>query len=185
MKANPLKILAFSSSNSKHSINRALATYAASLVKGAMVEVLDIHDYELPLFSPEWEAELGHPQLARDFVDKIASADALIISHAEHNGSYTAAYKNLFDWASRGERKVFQGKSTLLLATSPGPGGAKNVLAQAESSAPYFGAEVVATMSVPSFGDNFDVESHQLSNPEIRSQLQAVVEKLCEVVSTR
>ncbi|UTW45299.1 NAD(P)H-dependent oxidoreductase [bacterium SCSIO 12696] len=173
-----MRVLAFSSSNSKQSINRVLAAYTANLVQGATVEVLDIHDYELPLFSPEREAELGQPQLARDFLDKIASVDALVISHAEHNGSYTAAYKNLFDWASRAERKVFQGKPTLLLATSPGPGGAKNVLALAESSAPHFGAEVVAAVSVPKFQDNFDAEANEITNPEINAQLLAAVEKL-------
>ncbi|MDM3872165.1 NAD(P)H-dependent oxidoreductase [Porticoccus sp. W117] len=173
-----MKVLAFSSSNSKHSINRVLATYAANLIEGATVEVLDIHDYELPLFSPEREAELGHPQLARDFLDKIAEADALVISHAEHNGSYTAAFKNLFDWASRGDRKVFQDKPTLLLATSPGPGGAKNVLAHAETSAPHFRAEVVAAISVPKFQDNFDVANNTLTNSDIHAQLLAAIEML-------
>ncbi|MGS2723088.1 NADPH-dependent FMN reductase [Porticoccus sp. GXU_MW_L64] len=177
-----MRVLAFSSSNSKQSINRALAAYTANLIEGATVEVLDIHDYELPLFSLERETELGQPQLARDFLDKIASADALVISHAEHNGSYTAAYKNLFDWASRAERKVFRGKPTLLLATSPGPGGAKNVLAQAESSAPYFGANVVAAISVPSFQDNFDGDFGEMTNPQISDQLQSGVRALNQAV---
>ncbi|MCV6604344.1 MAG: NAD(P)H-dependent oxidoreductase [Porticoccaceae bacterium] len=179
-----MKILAFSSSNSKHSINRKLAVYAASLAKKAAVEVLDIHDYELPLFSPEREAELGQPQLARDFLDKIAAADALIISHAEHNGSYTAAYKNLFDWASRAERKVFHGKPTLLLATSPGPGGAKNVLAAAQSSAPHFGADVVAAISVPRFQENFDIEENRVSDAGIRADLQAAMKRLVVKLSS-
>gem|GEM_PF-3746323 len=33
--------------------------------------------------------------MAHDFLAKLESADALVISFAEHNGSYSAAYKNL------------------------------------------------------------------------------------------
>ena len=41
-----MKIIAFGASSSKKSINKTLATYVASLVKGAKVEVLDLNDYE-------------------------------------------------------------------------------------------------------------------------------------------
>ena len=118
-----MKLLAFAASNSKSSINKQLVTYAASLAEGAEVEVLDINDYELPLFSVDREAELGHPELAKAFLSRIAASDALMISFAEHNGSYSAAYKNLFDWSSRIGQKIFQDKPMVLLSTSPGAGG--------------------------------------------------------------
>jgi chromate reductase len=78
-----------------------LATYAASLVADATVEIIDINDYEMPLFSQDKEEVLGQPDAAKAFYAKLGQADAIIISFAEHNGSYTAAYKNLFDWTSR------------------------------------------------------------------------------------
>ena len=117
-----MKILAFGASNNRNFINRILATYAANLIEGAIVEAIDIHDYEMPIFSDEREELLGYPEAARAFFAKIDEADALVISFAEHNGSYTAAYKNLFDWASRIDSKVFQGKPAVYLATSPGAG---------------------------------------------------------------
>jgi NAD(P)H-dependent FMN reductase len=46
----------------------------------------------------------------QEFYKKIGVADAVILSIAEHNGSYTAAYQNLFDWASRISDAVFQYK---------------------------------------------------------------------------
>jgi len=127
-----MKVLAFAASNSKHSINRTLAASAAGIVGEASVEVLDLNDYELPIFSEDREKALGQPEPAKRFLDKIGEADCLIIAHAEHNGSFTAAYKNLLDWSSRIERKIFQDKPTLMLATSPGPGGGANVLAWAQ-----------------------------------------------------
>ena len=173
-----MKILAFATSNSKKSINKHLVTYAASLIKDADTQVLDINDYEMPLYSVDREKEHGIPDLAHEFYKKIGEADALIISYAEHNGSYTAAYKNLYDWTSRIDMKVYQGKSMVMLATSPGPGGASNVLATAKTSAPHFGGKVKADLSIGNFYDNFDMKNRKISNPEIQAQLSAAVATL-------
>jgi NAD(P)H-dependent FMN reductase len=180
-----MKILAFAATSSTRSINKQLVRYAASRVEEAEpaeidTEILDINDYELPLFSEDREAELGQPELAKAFLEKISHSDALIISFAEHNGSYTVAYKNIFDWASRINPKVFQNKPMVLLATSPGPGGASSVLATAIASAPFFDGEVKASLSVPSFYENFDVEQGRINNDEINVQLLTAVNSLLE-----
>ncbi len=173
-----MKVLAFGASNSRNSINQQLAKYAASLVKDVDVEMLDINDYEMPLFSVDREAEIGQHELAQAFFKKLGEADAIVISFAEHNGSYSAAYKNLYDWTSRIDMKVFQGKPVVYLATSPGPGGASSVLAQATGSAPFFGADLKGTMSVKSFFDNFDSEKGELSNAELDEQLKELMQSL-------
>ncbi|MCL1127555.1 NADPH-dependent FMN reductase [Shewanella surugensis] len=173
-----MKILAFAASNSRQSINKKLAGYAASLVPNASVELLDLNDYELPLFSTDKEQELGHPALAQAFFNKITAADKLIISFAEHNGSYTAAYKNLFDWVSRINNKVYQHKPTLLLSTSPGLGGAASVMRSALHSAPFFGADVKANLSIPRFFDNFDTTHHKMINEELNQKLIEAIAKL-------
>ena len=127
-----MKIVAFGASTSSKSINKQLAQYAGELATeiktGIDLEVLDLNDYEIPLFSQDKEAELGQPEAARAFFDKLGASDAIIISFAEHNGSYSAAYKNLFDWTSRINQKLFQNKPMILLSTSPGPGGAANAV---------------------------------------------------------
>ncbi len=105
-----LKILAFAATNSRDSINKALISYAARLLADEEVEIIDINEYEMPLYSVDREREIGIPEQARRFYEKIEDADALLISFAEHNGFYTAAYKNLFDWTSRLDRKVYQDK---------------------------------------------------------------------------
>ncbi len=173
-----MKLLAFAASSSSKSINKTLANYAASLVADAEVEILDINDFEMPIFSSDREEQLGQPQQAKEFYAKLGSADAIIVSFAEHNGSYTAAYKNLFDWTSRIDMKVFQNKPVVYLATSPGPGGASTVLNAAATSAPYFAADLKGSLSIPSFYDNFDMQSGQLSNPELLDKLQSVLAQL-------
>lgn len=173
-----MKILAFAASNSRTSINKQLIAYAASLLGTDTVEIVDINDYEMPIYSSDLEQAHGIPEAASRFLNKIEAADALLISFAEHNGNYTAAYKNLFDWASRENQKVYQGKPIVMLSTSPGPGGAKSVLSLATGSAHYFNGEVKASLSVPSFYDNFDQGKGELKDPELKAQLKAVLATL-------
>lgn len=173
-----MKILAFGASNNKKSINKSLAHFTATLVHDADIEILDLNDYELPIFSEDLEKEIGRPKAAREFFEKIGSADGVIVSFAEHNGSYSAAYKNLFDWASRIDQKVFQGKPAIFLSTSPGLGGASSVLASAKGSAQFFGADLKAAVSVASFYDVFDAESGQITEPNTIANLDTAANAL-------
>jgi len=170
-----MKILAFAATSSSKSINKLLVSHAANLVPNANVNIIDLNDYEMPIYSQDKEEALGIPEHAQRFFNHIKDADAVIVSFAEHNGSYTAAYKNVFDWASRIDMKVFQDKPVIYLATSPGPGGAASVLSAATNSAPYFGADVKASLSIPSFFDNFDMEANVISNDEIANNLKDAI----------
>lgn len=167
-----MKIVAFGASNSTTSINKALATYTAKQVEGAEVTVLDLNDYDVPMFSEQFEKENGQPEGAQKFLDAIASADALVISFAEHNGHYPSFYKNLFDWSTRVNRKVYGEKPAVYLSASPGPGGAKSVLAAATQSAGFFGGNIKASVSVPKFYDVFDMEAGTVTDADVAAQLK-------------
>jgi len=170
-----MKIIAFGGSNSQHSINKHLATYAASLFENADVEVLDLNDFAMPLFSVDLEKEVGQHELAKAFLKKIESADLLVVSLAENNGNYSAAFKNLFDWCSRIMKDVFQQKQMLLLATSPGARGGASVLEIANNALPRYGAQIKATFSLPTFNANFDLEQNKISNAELDKELKDVI----------
>lgn len=177
-----MKILAFAASSSKQSINKQLATYATRIAtkisKEVETEILDLNDHEIPLFSVDKEAELGQPEKAKQFLERIAESDALIISFAEHNGNYSAAYKNLFDWCSRITANIYQQKPLIILATSPGSRGGASVLEIATQALPRFGGNIQATLSVPSFTENFDTAKQILSNKELDDQLRSAVKSL-------
>jgi chromate reductase len=172
------KVTCFAASSSRNSINKQLVTYAAGLVDDADVEVLDLNDFELPLFSVDREAELGQPQLAQAFLDKIQNSDGLIIAFAEHNGCYSAAYKNLYDWASRIEAKVYKDKRIVLLATSPGGRGGKSVLELALAQIPRFGGDIRGCVSMPQFYENFDSERGAVKNSDIDAEIRAALKHL-------
>ncbi|MDH3535610.1 MAG: NAD(P)H-dependent oxidoreductase [Gammaproteobacteria bacterium] len=172
------KIIAFAASSSSRSINKQLVTYACSLLEEVEVEILDLNDYELPLFSVDREDALGQPQLAQDFLHKISNCDGIIISFAEHNGAYSAAYKNLYDWISRIQPKVYRDKPMVLLSTSPGGRGGKSVMELALSQLPRFGGLVKASVSVPLFAENFDSAAGRISDPGLAAQVKAAVDSL-------
>lgn len=177
-----MQILAFAASNSHTSINRKLVGYAAELLKGglvpnAAVEIVDLNDYEMPLYRPDRQAA-GIPREAVDFYDKIGRSDAVVVSFAEHNGMVSAAFKNLYDWMSRINMAVYQQKRVVMLATSVGGRGGKGALESAALVAPFFGADLRGTFSLPSFPQNFDAETGRISNDELRLALESVLVKL-------
>lgn len=173
-----MAILAFAASHSRPSINKQLITYAASQLHqqpDVAVEIADLNDFMLPIYRADLEQAEGIPEPARQFYHKIGAADGLLIAFAEHNGLYTAGFKNLFDWMSRIQVKVYQNKPTVMLATSPGPGGARRVLGIACDSAAHFGADLRARLSVPDFDKQFDQQAGCLTDPALDQALQQAV----------
>lgn len=170
-----MKILAFAGSNSSQSINKKLALYAAGLFENASVETLDLNDYELPLYSIDREKEIGKPELAGKFLQKMQQADIIVLSLAEHNAAFSAAFKNIYDWASRQDKKVFAEKPMLLLATSPGKGGGRNVIEVGKISLPKYGGNIKDTFYLPEFNTNFDTEEGKISNSEYDKELRDIV----------
>lgn len=169
-----MKIIVFAGSNSKYSINKKLAVYAAGLFENAAVEVLDLNDFAMPLFSVDVEKENGQPESSQRFLDKIAASDLLVISLAENNSSFNVGFKNIFDWNSRIAPKQFQNKPVLLMATSPGKRGGASVLEAGRTIFPFHGADVKAVFSLPSYNENFD-ESDGITNPELKYSLLKII----------
>ena len=133
------KIVAFGASSSKKSINKDFATFVASQVKDVDVLVLDLNDFEMPIYSIDYENDNG-----------------IVISFAEHNGVYTAAFKNIFDWISRIEKIVWYNKPMFLLSTSDGSRGAQTVLEIAYKRISRGNPHEIPIFSLPNFYDNFD-----------------------------
>ena len=150
------KIIAFGASNSPYSINKELASFAASKLNDVEVTLLDLNDFELPVYSPAIEKATGVPANARAFSTHIQNADGLVVSLAEYNGLHTAAFKNLWDWMSRlGTPKIWHDKPMFLLATSPGRRPESNVMKVSKYLFPLFGANIISSFSLPSFNHFF------------------------------
>jgi len=171
-------IIAFAGSDSKTSINKKLATYAASLIGGVEVVTLDLNDFELPLYSMNLELSDGIPDNAHKFLDIIKSTEGIVLSLAEHNGTYATVFKNLFDWMSRIDGKLWSDKPMLLMATSPGARGGATGLEIAKGRFGYMGGNIVGSFSLPTFNDNFS--EGKITNAELNNQLLEEVEQFAE-----
>lgn len=169
-------VLAIAGSNSKRSINKEFATWAANQLDNVDVETLDLNDFEMPIYSIDRETEEGIPQLAHDFKSLVKNSDGVVLSLAEHNGSYSSAFKNITDWVSRIEKSTWADKPMLLLSTSPGGRGGQGVLTTAKATYPYQGAQVAGSFSLPSFGKHFSANngiSDQALKTDFQDQLDA------------
>ena len=163
------KIIAFAGSNSKASINKELVAYASNLVFNVDVSILDLNDFELPVYGIDFETNNGIPDNAHKFLEAIKSSDGIVLSLAEHNGAYATVFKNLFDWMSRIDGKLWSDKPMLLMATSPGGRGGASVLEIAKGRFPFMGGHIVAKFSFPSFFDNF--KDGKIVNDELNLKL--------------
>ena len=163
--------IAFAGSNSSKSINHQIITYVASLT--ANTTTIKLTDYEAPIYSTDLEEASGIPSGIVALNKKIATADRLIISVAEHNGNLTAFFKNIIDWLSRNDRDFLKGKEIILFSSSPGPGGAASALATAEKTLPYFGATIKNTLSIGNFYQVF--EDGKINDTSILEQIKAAL----------
>ena len=135
----------------------------------------------MPIYSIDREKEDGIPALAQEFKNHLREADGIIISFAEHNGAYSAAFKNIFDWVSRIEKNVWGNKPMLLMATSPGGRGGKTVLDIAVNKFKFMNTNTILSFSLPSFRQNFS-ETDGVIEPELRETFQATLDQFQQLL---
>lgn len=123
-----VKILAFAGSARKDSLNKKLLKIAAAGAEaaGADITLVDLVDYEMPLFNQDLESEQGMPEKAGEFKRLMIAHDGFLIASPEYNSAFSPLLKNTIDWASRSESDdeppltAYRGKTAAILATSPG-----------------------------------------------------------------
>ena len=168
------KIISIAGSNSQNSINKSLLSYTSSLIENTEIISIDLNDYVLPIYGVDYETENGIPTAIKRLNELFDTADGFMVSLAEHNGSYAAAFKNTIDWLSRANMKVWREKPMLLMATSPGGRGGATVLQSAKAYFPFLGGDITADFSLPNFYDNFSDD--EISNQELQNELNMKVQ---------
>ncbi len=149
------KIIAIAGSNSKESINKKLVNYTSNMLDNADIIQINLNDFELPIYGVDYESEHGIPSMIVELSKVFEEADGFVISLAEHNGSYSAVFKNIIDWLSRTNTEFWNQKPMLLMSTSPGGRGGATVLQSAIGSFPFLGAVIIESFALPSFYENF------------------------------
>jgi chromate reductase len=104
------------------STNRKLVREAARLYGGPYVEA----DIRMPLFDEDLEIAEGIPPEAQRLFDRIAAAEAVVISSPEYNKSIPGVLKNALDWVSRIKGNPWKDKPLALIGAADGrEGGAR------------------------------------------------------------
>lgn len=168
------EILAFAGSNSSTSINHNLVVHTTSLINEHSFQLLNMAQFPFPMYSEDAEKQNGFSNSLVELKNDIQAVKGVIISLNEHNGNPSAYFKNVLDWLSRLERKFLLDKKMFLMSTSPGKRGGIGALGVVESLLPRFGAEIVATFSLPSFHENFGADG--IVDPELKQVHQSALD---------
>ena len=128
-------ILVFAGSARRGAFSKQLAAAATTILAeaGAKPTLVDLADFEAPLYNGDLEDSLGIPQSVLDFRRLVATHHGLMIATPEYNGFVTPLLLNMLCWASRPSPgddfgSVFQAKPVALMAASPGRLGGVRVI---------------------------------------------------------
>lgn len=143
-------IIAASTRNA--SLNGALARSIRERLesRGRTVDLIDLTEYDMPMYHGDLEADEGVPAAAAALAERLAAARRLVITSPEYNGSFPALLKNTVDWLTRVDRSVLSHLDIHLAAASPGGLGGSRVLVHLQSWLENMRLRVAApTLSVP------------------------------------
>jgi chromate reductase, NAD(P)H dehydrogenase (quinone) len=123
-----LTILGIAGSLRRASFNLGLLHAAGEVAPaGVAVEIFDLAP--IPFYNADVEAE-GIPEPVQQLRERIAAADALLLTVPEYNHSFPAVLKNALDWASRPRPvSVLRQKPTALMGAGGGFGTVRAQLA--------------------------------------------------------
>ena len=96
-----------------HTRTAARHALSAAADRGARTELLDLRDYDLPVFDPDDE----DAEDAEKLRERVRRADAVILGTPMYHGSYSSALKNAIDYCGFDE---FENKTVGLLGIAGG-----------------------------------------------------------------
>ncbi|MBK8703934.1 MAG: NAD(P)H-dependent oxidoreductase [Saprospiraceae bacterium] len=119
----------------------------------ATVEILDLAEYQFPLFEERLKFQKKPSAATLDFAKKIKAADGVLIVTPEYNGGYPASLKNAIDLLYDEWRR----KPVAISTVSDGPFGGMQVITSLQYSLWKIRAWTVpALFPVPKINEAFD-----------------------------
>lgn len=181
------QILVFAGSARRESLNKKLARTAAHSIQqqGGIATLIDLGDFDIPLYHGDLEAEQGIPADVQRLQDLLAQHQGLLIVSPEYNGMPTPLLLNTLDWLSRGSQGLsnFSDKPVALLSASPGGLGGLRSLWPMRQFLSNLGLLVLANqLAVGAAQDAFN-DQGLLSNPRQQDSLNHITQQLLRLAS--
>lgn len=160
------------------------AAAAARNVEGVEVSIVDLADYQMPLFdeagSPQYNPERKPSEVVKKWLDTLSEADAYIIATPEYNRSTSGVLKNALDYVD------FQLTKKPVLLVGHGTTGGAQAVDHLRSIIPQLKAVTVpAVVYVMGHATAALNESGELTDEDIKNNpygpqaaLQGAVEEL-------
>jgi chromate reductase, NAD(P)H dehydrogenase (quinone) len=144
----PVRLLIFSASLRKESLNTRLVKLAANCVEkhGGVVDFASMQEFDCPSYNGDEEIRSGIPAAAAEFKKRLLENDAFLISSPEYNGSMPGVIKNAIDWVSRFRPQPFNEKHGLLMSASPSMAGGNRALWSLRMPFEHLGARIYPDM---------------------------------------
>lgn len=173
----PVRLLAFAASLRRASWNRRLIAIAAVAAEreGAVVDLADFHEFDVPIFDGDLLAASGVPQGALELARRVAATDGVMISAPEYNYSLPGTLKNLIDWLSRIRPVPIRGKTAMLLSASNSQVGGIRGLWQLRIPLEGLGMIVLPDMYALPWAEKTLDENGRLKEPERQGRLEEMI----------
>lgn len=146
------------------SINKKLQTALCKKVEaaGAATEIVDLSNYDLPLFHGDLEA----PKAVTVLTELLKTMDGIIIISPEYNGGLPPVLKNMIDWTSTVERDHFTNPIYGVASCTPGPMSGIMCMRQINYILMRLGAEVMPVqVGTGNASKAFDQEGALIAQP--------------------
>jgi chromate reductase, NAD(P)H dehydrogenase (quinone) len=176
----PVRILAFSGSARRDSLNKKLLAAAAEATReaGGEVTLVDFKELPLPLYDGDLEAAGGMPANAQKLVELVTQHHGLLIASPEYNSQITPLLKNAIDWCTRADENPLQGRVAAVISASPGMFGGIRSMTLARQLLTHLGCHVVPVQCVLPQADKAFDDQGRLQNERARKNVRAVAEAL-------
>lgn len=148
----------------------------------ATVEILDLKEYDFPVFEERLKYQPDPPAKVRDFRDKILQANGVLIVTPEYNGGYPASLKNAIDLLY----DEWHRKPIAISTVSDGPFGGMQVITSIQYSLWKIRAWTVPAMyPVPKVAENYDEEGHPTDKEATDKRASKFVQELLWCVEAK
>lgn len=187
------KVIIISGSTRQGSLNTKLAHCAYNILSqnnDINVEIVDLSNYDMPIYNGDMEEQNGLPEKAAQFKEKLQACDGFVMTSPEYNGFFSPLLKNAIDWASRphgnqkqDEQPTYKGKIAAIAACSPGGLGGIRGLPHLRTLLSGIGVHVTPMQT--SVGNGFQAfdDENNLTNDQTAQMFQAQMDEFVHVLT--